>query len=61
MKDKFLDNDMTSRDFERMIFLKRADNVKLVNHPVEGLVYVCPYPPSHFSDLQAEAQQLRWR
>lgn len=38
---------------------KRADNVKIVRHPGYGIVYICPFPRTHFSDLIKESKQLR--
>lgn len=36
---------------------KRAGNVKIVVLSDGSKVYICPYPPSHFGDLQKERQK----
>lgn len=33
--------------------------MKIVDHPLFGMVDVCPYPESHFTDLEAEAKRIR--
>jgi len=59
--EKYLYGSLSSKQVEEMKFTKRADNVKIVNHPVYGTVYVCPYPPQHFPNLRQNAQQIRYR
>ncbi|EKD84823.1 MAG: hypothetical protein ACD_38C00154G0010 [uncultured bacterium] len=39
-------------------FTKTAGNVKKVNIPAYGDVYVCPYPPSDFPDTQKAAKAI---
>jgi hypothetical protein len=55
--EKFIDKELTSITTEPKI-TKMADNVKIVTIPGQGVIYVCPYPPSHFDALVEEARTV---
>lgn len=55
------DSYITPTAIEKMMKQVRAGNVKIVNDPVYGRIYVCPFPPEHFPEANEEAKERRFQ